>query len=1127
MNLIRNKGSVPTMHTHLPDIYRVILHGDACSDDHSRRNNSKTSWNCIIDIIFSAIKRISSESMMAALFLSLLFMSITDLFLYGIVSALAFLTWRSLRFVFFRNSPWTNTHHCCVSMLAISYAILGSSLAIPPSPLLNTPGESSATTSLYFCTAYVTQLWSMMATLPGNSFAIPTYPSPNNLGASSANQNQRIFSTLIPPFDHEIIRSFFPIMALIFSTLLARMAYTKVKQRCGDITQSSVVHACSTPRQSSTKQPTIRCMLGRHVCRQSPPSEHSSRPCATRIAQARCMFISARKLLPPAHETIVHARRLLLLITLPLLLFHGVDAYSTTMTTTSCISAAGIQPCNGTASGLEHTMAVAACISTLCQPASSSTDHTLVPNQASCNTEVQGRGVATAGAESSFSIRIKDTVVDVRGLPWDRNAAGTTDEEPEWRFVAELLPDIPAGHTQASLGHISTITNGGNGMLQYRLKPVVAGPYHTAFGLAHPGGLLGTYYDNEQLQLGAVTRTRLDPLLDLAWPDGIDRDILVGVAGVRWCGYLKGLEDTVGVPQLGGQVYTISLVVGSREDGARLYVNGTRIIDFWDPGIPGMHEATVVIAPRTLSAIQIEYRHTLSAGPAGLRLMWSSPSMPTETIPSSYLFSATTVADPLALIILAATPAQGALSSRNQILPPNDWTGASTAGVTSQFTIHLRDEYDNNARIDSGKMLLASVEYQDESSAVIRTADTTFHGVAHAKEVNYLYQFRVVPKKAGASTLTACLAVPDSLTATYYSHASLQPDTATSSRAWPGRLEFSPGTGGLDNVPSMISVAGFGVRWAGFIQPPGPGEYALYANLGQGSERVKLWVDNKLVIDQWTSLVSTSASGTLQFADAYDSLYHIRVEYKQHSTTPSSLSAAQMSLQWESPPNTGTNTPKALVASDKLYSASMLASLPMLISPAKAAASTSVLMSMSLGTAGTPSSFTIIVRDVYGNPASMRVGNHSVAIFPKPAVTLRVGDAVLEPYMREIQETNTSSTYTGEITPISVGAGTLNAVVDDAHVSGSPFNVHVQPGLVAVTKCRAYGNALSLATAGVLATFAVSERDEHGNAVDASRMESFMARLLPSRVDMDQRCVVVVVLSLYCGGVFVDFVCVA
>ena len=62
-------------------------------------------------------------------------------------------------------------------------------------------------------------------------------------------------------------------------------------------------------------------------------------------------------------------------------------------------------------------------------------------------------------------------------------------------------------------------------------------------------------------------------------------------------------------------------------------------------------------------------------------------------------------------------------------------------------------------------------------------------------------------------------------------------------------------------IASLPSSSGFGARWAGFVSAPLSAAYTFALELsapgalsGDVASRVKLWLDNRLVIDQWSSL---------------------------------------------------------------------------------------------------------------------------------------------------------------------------------------------------------------------------------------------------------------------------------
>ena len=72
----------------------------------------------------------------------------------------------------------------------------------------------------------------------------------------------------------------------------------------------------------------------------------------------------------------------------------------------------------------------------------------------------------------------------------------------------------------------------------------------------------------------------------------------------------------------------------------------------------------------------------------------------------------------------------------------------------------------------------------------------------------------------------------------------------------------------------------FGVRWSGFIRPSLAQRYTLHAAVVEVDERIKLWVDNRILINQWSSLKSTSLQSTIDFA-TIGGYYLVLMEYKQ------------------------------------------------------------------------------------------------------------------------------------------------------------------------------------------------------------------------------------------------------
>jgi len=99
-----------------------------------------------------------------------------------------------------------------------------------------------------------------------------------------------------------------------------------------------------------------------------------------------------------------------------------------------------------------------------------------------------------------------------------------------------------------------------------------------------------------------------------------------------------------------------------------------------------------------------------------------------------------------------------------------------------------------------------------------------------------------------------------------------------------------------------IPADGFAVLWTGKVKPQYSQTYTFYT---QSDERVRLWVNGKLIIDHWTDHTLTENWGTLSAKS--NRSYDLRVEYEE-KTGP-----ATMKLFWSS-----SSTPKAVIPSSRL-----------------------------------------------------------------------------------------------------------------------------------------------------------------------------------------------------------------
>lgn len=130
--------------------------------------------------------------------------------------------------------------------------------------------------------------------------------------------------------------------------------------------------------------------------------------------------------------------------------------------------------------------------------------------------------------------------------------------------------------------------------------------------------------------------------------------------------------------------------------------------------------------------------------------------------------------------------------------------------------------------------------------------------------------------------------------------------------ATPGLLgEFFSGTdlnnarllrSAVDPTVNLTSApaASFSARWNGFVEPVTSQTYTLYTNVPRG---VRLWVDEQLVIDQWSAAVPAEYSAAV--AMTAGRRYPIRLECF------GATGAANVSLSWSSPSQSKVLIPSA------------------------------------------------------------------------------------------------------------------------------------------------------------------------------------------------------------------------
>ena len=136
-------------------------------------------------------------------------------------------------------------------------------------------------------------------------------------------------------------------------------------------------------------------------------------------------------------------------------------------------------------------------------------------------------------------------------------------------------------------------------------------------------GLSGTIFDT--LNFGGKTVRRTDATVNFDWGTGRPAPTIgPETFSVRWLGQLQAQF---------GESY--SLCVRS-DNGARLWIDGIKVIDHWTSHTVTERCAIKSFAAGTIHSVRLDYYD--NTGPAVAKLLWSSASTPKQVIPKSQLY---------------------------------------------------------------------------------------------------------------------------------------------------------------------------------------------------------------------------------------------------------------------------------------------------------------------------------------------------------------------------------------------------------------------------------------------------------------------------------------------------------
>jgi hypothetical protein len=200
----------------------------------------------------------------------------------------------------------------------------------------------------------------------------------------------------------------------------------------------------------------------------------------------------------------------------------------------------------------------------------------------------------------------------------------------------------------------------------------------------------------------------------------------------------------------------------------------------------------------------------------------------------------------------------------------------------SHFSIVAKDEYSN--ALSTGGQDFSFRIVRNETSIRVRDtqnviAQSEFWVIDH-KNGRYSITYVVNETAEVPSKLEAYLPAPYGLAATYFPGSYSAQDSGLTSRLW-STIDFSFSDNN-QSPESASSAQPFMLRWAGFIKPNIPQVYTIFAAVLGADERLRLWVDNSLVVDMWDNFSATEQSGTVLFGIS-KSFYELVLEYRQYN----------------------------------------------------------------------------------------------------------------------------------------------------------------------------------------------------------------------------------------------------
>ena len=390
-------------------------------------------------------------------------------------------------------------------------------------------------------------------------------------------------------------------------------------------------------------------------------------------------------------------------------------------------------------------------------------------------------------------------------------------------------------------------------------------------------GLLATYYSNADFT--GSTYQRVDSSIDFDWGN---HPAAAGLGTDSWSARWEGsiVADSTGT-------YTF---YATHDDGMRVWVNGTQVIDAWDYS-PNASTGTINLTAGQAYSIRVDYYEGWGGNAA--KLEWSGPGVSRQVISADNLYCVNVIPH------TDAAPVNNVPTTQTlNVNTPLTFSAANGNAITISDVDAYSEKLQVTLAMSSGTFSLGRTTGLTFSSGD-GASDTTMTFTGSLSNINAaLDGMKYMPvanatgpvtlqittndqaptlaggPKIDSDTLTINITAPSNtqgLLATFYSNMDF---TGTTIQRIDSTINFD---WGFEGSPAPgIAGSHYSAVWAGQIQATASGAHTFFATVDDGC---RLWVNNQLVIDRigWTG--TTACQGSINLTEGQ--WYSIRMEYAQ------------------------------------------------------------------------------------------------------------------------------------------------------------------------------------------------------------------------------------------------------